>query len=83
MKECNGKPAQLYRTVKTHKFVDVNDITFELPKFRPVIAQIASYVYKTGQVILEYSKLLYESNDFNIKINQDFTQFIREQPPLE
>ena len=40
-------------------------------------------MYKTVQVISEYSKPLYENNDFIIKNTQDFAQLICEQPPLE
>ena len=36
----------LYGTAKTHKFDDVNDITVESLKFRPIIAQTGTYIYQ-------------------------------------
>ena len=75
--------AQLYQTVNDHNFDDINDITVESLKFRPIIAQTGTYMYKTVQIISEYLKPLYENNDFITKKIQDFTQLIREQPPLE
>ena len=50
----------LYGTAKTHKFDDVNDITVESLKFRPIIAQTGTYIYKAAQVISQYLKPLYE-----------------------
>ena len=74
---------QLYETAKTHKFDDTNDVTAESLKFRPMIAQTGTYMYKVAQVILEYLIPLHENNDFIIKNTQEFFQLIREQPPLE
>ena len=58
-----NQPAQLYRRAKTHKFDDINEITVDSLKFRPIIAQTGIYIYKTAQVISEYLKSLYENND--------------------
>ena len=83
MLPSSNQPAQIYGTAKTHKFDDINEITVDSLKFRPIIAQTRTYMYKTAQVISEYLKPLYENNDFIIKNTQDFAQIIREQPPLE
>ena len=39
MYPSSNQPAQLYDTAKTHKFDDVNDITLNELKLRPIIAQ--------------------------------------------
>ena len=78
-----NQPAQLHGTAKTHKFDDINDITIDSLKFRPIIAQTGTYIYKTVEGISEYLKPLYENNDFIIKNTQDFAQLIREQPPFQ
>ena len=83
MLPSSNQSAQLYGTARTHKFDDINEITVDSLKFRPIIAQTRTYMYKTAQVIPEYLKPLYENNDFIIKNTQDFAQMIREQPPLK
>ena len=96
-KTAARKPLQIYRgnaqkvaftPIKSVKlpideFDDINEITVDWLKFRPIIAQTGTYMYKTAQVISKYLKPLYENNDFTIKNIQDFAQMIREQPPLE
>ena len=47
MLQSLNQPAQLYGTAKTHKFDDINDITIDSLKFRPIIAQTGTYIYKT------------------------------------
>lgn len=49
-----NQPAQLYRTAKTDKFDDINEITIDSLTFRPIIAQTGTYMYKTAEVISEY-----------------------------
>ena len=83
MLPSSNQPAQLYGTAKTHKFDDINEITVDSLKFRPIIAQTGTYMYKTAQVISEYLKPLHENNNFVIKNTQNLAQLIREQPPLE
>ena len=63
MLPSSNQPAQLCETAKTHKFDDINEITVDLLKFRPIISQTGTYMHKTAQVILEYLKPLYENND--------------------
>ena len=88
-KTAARKPLQIYRgnaqkvaftPIKSVKlpideFDDINEITVDWLKFRPIIAQTGTYMYKTAQVISKYLKPLYE--------NKDFAQMIREQPSLE
>ena len=83
MLPSSNQPPQLYETAKTHKFDNINERTVDSLKFRPIIAQTGTYMYKIVQVISEYLKSLYENNDFIIKNTQYFAQLIREQPPLE
>ena len=42
MLPSSNQPAQLYRTAKTHKFDDINDITADSLKFRLTITQTGS-----------------------------------------
>ena len=67
MLPSSNQPAQLYGTAKTHKFDDVNEITVDLLIFRPMIAQTGTSMYKTVQVISEYSKPLYETMILSLK----------------
>ena len=59
----SNQPTQLYARVKTHKFDDINDITVESLKSRPIIAQNGPYMYKIVQVISASSKSIYENNN--------------------
>ena len=68
--------------LKLVNLIYVNDVTVDSLKFRPIIPQTGSNMYKTAQVISDYLKPLYE-NDFTIKNTQDFAQLTREQPPFE
>ena len=83
MLSSSNQPAQVQGTAKTHKFDDINEIAVDQLKFRPIIAQTGTYMYKTAQVISEYLKPLHENNNFVIKNTQNLAQLIREQPPLE
>ena len=66
---------------ETQRFDDLNDITVEQLNFRPIIAQIGTYMSKTGQIISKYLKHLYEN--FIVKNIEYFAQLITEQPRLE
>ena len=46
----SNQPAQLYRTAKTHKFTNIDEITIVNLKFRPIIAQ-------TGHILTMMRKL--------------------------
>ena len=54
MLPSSNQPAQLYRTAKTDKFDDINEITIDSLTFRPIIAQTGTYMYKTAEAISEY-----------------------------
>ena len=67
MLPSSNQPAQLYGTTKTHKFDDINEITVDLLKFRPIIAQTGTYMYKTVQVISEYLNLFTKTMILSLK----------------
>ena len=67
MLPSSNQPAQLYGTAKTHKFDDINEITVDSLKFRPIIAQTGTYMYKTAQVISEYLKLFMKTIILSLK----------------
>ena len=54
----SNQPARLYDAAKTHKFASPDIITGEELKFRPIIAQTATYTYNASQIIAEYLKPL-------------------------
>ena len=68
-------------TAKSHKFENLNDITVDNLKFRPIIYQTGTYTYNAAKVISSYLKPLC-SNDFNIKDTQSFANIIKNEPPL-
>ena len=82
MRGSSNTPAQLYGTAKTHKFENISDITVDSLKFRPIIAQTGTFTYNTAQIISEYLKPLYTSNEYIIHNTQDFPKIIQNQPPL-
>ena len=78
----SNTPAQLYGTAKTHKFDNIDQVTIQELKFRPIIAQTGTYLYNTAQVISDYLKPLYEGNPFIIHNTQDFADMLKNSPPL-
>ena len=58
MLPSSHQPARFFPPTKTHKFENINDITFDNLKLRPVIDQTGTCYYKTGKVIAEYLKPL-------------------------
>ena len=52
----SNQPAKLYRTAKTHKFNNIQEIQKENLKFRPIIDQTGIYSYNAAQVISQYLK---------------------------
>ena len=83
MKPSSNQPVMLYGTAKTHKFEEINNITKDTLKFRPIIAQTGTCYYNTAQVIGQYLKPLCAENNFIITNTQDFASMIKEQPPLQ
>ena len=82
MKPVTNQPARIYGTGKSHKFNNLSDITIEVLKFRPIIAQNGTYTYNAAQVIGEYLKPLTDNNDYIIRNTQEFASMIKNQPPL-
>ena len=54
----SNQPGQLFGTAKTHKFNRIEDMTLEILKFRPIIAQSGTYTNNAAQVIADYLKPL-------------------------
>ena len=52
-----NQPGQLYGTAKKHKFDNIDEITIDDLKFRPIIAQTGTYTYNAAQVIAKYLNL--------------------------
>ena len=68
----SNQPGQLYGTAKTHKFTNIDEITIDNLKFRPIIAQTGTYTYNAAQVIAKYLKLLCSRNNYIIRNTQEF-----------
>ena len=81
MRAESNQPAKLYATAKTHKFEDLNDITVENLKFRPIIDQTGTFTYNAAKVIGDYLRPLCK-NQYNISDTQEFLKLIKELPPL-
>ena len=52
----SNQQARLYATAKTHKFNNLDEVTVEKLKFRPLVDQIGTATYDTAKVIGEYLK---------------------------
>ena len=69
----SNQPGQLYGTTKTHKFSNIDEITIDNLKFRPIIAQTGTYTNNAAQVIDEYLKPL---------CSGEFPMSLKQQDPL-
>ena len=58
MLPSSHQPARFFATARTHKFENINDITINNLKLRPIIDQTGTCYCKTGKVIAEYLKPL-------------------------
>ena len=67
---------------KTHKFTNVDEITIDKLKFRPIIAQTGTYTYNTVQIIAKYLKPLCSGNNCIIRNTQEFLMSLKQQDPL-
>ena len=54
MRPKSSQPARLYATAKTHKFNNLDEITVEKLKFRPIVDQTGTATYDAAKVISEY-----------------------------
>lgn len=83
MYPSKNQPAQMYGQAKTHKFENMDQITTDKLKFRPIIAQTGTYTYKAAQIIAKYLKPLVSDNPYIINNTQQFPSMLKEQPPLQ
>ena len=51
MYPTSNQPAQLYRTEKTHKHENIDEMNVQSLNFRPIIAQTRTCTYNVAQVI--------------------------------
>ena len=78
----SNQPGQLYGTAKTHKFTNIDEITIDNLKFRPIIAQTGTYTYNAAQVIAKYLKPLCSGNNYIIRNTQEFPMSLKQQDLL-
>ena len=68
MRQNSNQQARLYATAKTHKFNNLDEVTVEKLKFRPIVDQTCTATYDAVKVIGEYLKPLalneYKINDW-------------------
>ena len=76
------QPGQLYGTAKTHKFINIDEITIDNLNFHPVITQTGTYTYNVAQVIAEYLKPLWNGNNYIIRNTQEFSMSLKQQDPF-
>ena len=82
MRPKSSQPARLYTTAKTHKFNNLDEITVEKLKFRPIVDQTGTAMYDTAKVIGEYLKPL-AFTEYKINDCLKFPDMIKALPPLQ
>ena len=75
MLPSSHQPARFFATAKTHKIENINDVTIDNLKLRPIIDQTETCYYKTGKVITEYLKPL-TKNELIITNIQQFPSML-------
>ena len=70
--------AQFYRTSKTDKHENIDEINVQSLNFRLIIAQTGTCTHNAAQVISNYLKLLYTCNEYIIGNTQGFSKLIFE-----
>ena len=50
----SNQPVRLCATAKTHKLIDLDEITVEKLKFRPIVDQTGTVTYDAAKAIGEY-----------------------------
>ena len=78
----SNQPARLYAIPKTHKFNNLDEVTVENLKFRPIVDQTGTATYDVAKVIGEYLKPL-SLNEYKINDCLKFPDMIRVLPPLQ
>ena len=82
MRPKSNQPARLYATAKTHKFNNLDKVTVEKLKFRPIVDQTGTATYEVAKVIGEYLKPL-ALNEYKINDCQKVPDMIKALPPLQ
>ena len=82
MRPISNRPARLYVSAKAHKFNNINDVNLDQLKFRSFMDQTETYAYNAVQVIFHYLKP-FCINGYNMKDNLQFTQLLKDLPPLK
>ena len=81
MRPKSSQPARLYATGKTRKFSNLDEITVEKLKFRPIVDQTGTVTYVAAKVIGEYLKPLV-FNEYKANDCLKFPDMIKALPPL-
>ena len=63
MRPASNPPARFYASAKTNKFDNINDVTLDQLKFRPIMDQTGTCTYNAAQVISNYLKPLCINED--------------------
>ena len=79
MLPSSHQPARFFATAKTNKFENINDITVDNLRLRPIIDQTGTCYYKTGKTITEYLKSL-KKKEFVITNTQQFPSMLNNVP---
>ena len=82
MRPKSSQPARLYATAKTHKFNNIDEITVEKLKFRPIVDQTGTATYDAAKVISEYLRPL-AFNEYKISDCLKFPDMIKVLPRLQ
>ena len=77
----SNHPGQVYVTAKTQEFINIDEITIDNLKTRPIIAQTGRYTYNAAQVIAKYLKRLCIGNNYIIRNTQEFSMSLKQQEP--
>ena len=78
----SNQPRKLYGNAKTHKFTNINEITIDNLKLRPILAQTGTYTYNAAQVIAKYLKTFCSLNNCIIRNTQEFPVSLKQQDTL-
>ena len=84
MRKCfqNLTNQENFMALQRHKFSNINEITIDNLKLRPIIAQTGTYTYNAAQVIAEYLKPFCSVNNYIIRNMQEFPVALKQQDPL-
>ena len=78
----SNQPVRLYATAKTHKLIDLDEITVEKLKFRPIVDQTGTVTYDAAKAIGEYLTPL-ALNEYKINDWIKFPDMIKALPSLQ